>query len=453
MVDAERDFLVQEKVYEHLGEIIDRVVVEKPQDAHGLVEVLSRLIKEKSSAEPEPSAASVDAEKAVTTKLDGSTANVVEVFAAPPTGETNDCELTDFMSDASVLSWAGVGFGEQESYKIMCSLRRLALAEKASGANGIKSLRFWGKLLGTDLDYYVAEAGRGGGAAHNDERIEVPGEEGANKYLYYVTTDLCGEWTILPDVRPWHIMASRQIKKLVTGNLEADVITHPCFPELDMEALPKPAQEKYLVRALIARISADTIICLKGFVEADPSGIGTQPNESDPPWQYPSTTELATIDAWMHFRPYVLKTIGRTRHLDDPGGDPPGEDGSEKKVVLEAVPEELRPLRNDGLSWMVKQLGDTTQYSNPVDKDGNPKCEVVTCLRCLTWPGAVTCVRSGLSTPMHQLVSIYVGYGLPSDEPDFFFRAPPDVCEEQDVPDEPSDPQGDRADVPREETG
>ena len=46
----------------------------------------------------------------------------------------------------------GVSFSEEESYRISLSLRKLAKETNAT------QLRFWGKILCSEKDYYIAEA-------------------------------------------------------------------------------------------------------------------------------------------------------------------------------------------------------------------------------------------------------------------------------------------------------
>ncbi|CAK0800324.1 unnamed protein product [Prorocentrum cordatum] len=60
--------------------------------------------------------------------------------------------VSNFMEDAAMLEWAGVGFGKQESFHVAMSLRKLA-----ADLPSLEKLRIWGKILGTGGDYYVAE--------------------------------------------------------------------------------------------------------------------------------------------------------------------------------------------------------------------------------------------------------------------------------------------------------
>merc|ERR1719399_1365800 len=215
---------------------------------------------------------------------------MMAVTAVPSEGEDGTaktvCAIPDFMEESAMLEWAGVGFGELESYQIMCSLRKLAAD---SSEDGIKQLRFWGKILGISADYYVAEGQleAEGDPDENDPTYEKQGE-GCNAFTFWVTTSLTGKWEKLPHTRAKLIIAARKIKKILTGDLNAKVITHPHFP----------GTEKELLRAQIARITADTVLCISGFVMANEDGeVAENPEFAE---QCPSTDELAKPSGWTH---------------------------------------------------------------------------------------------------------------------------------------------------------
>lgn len=88
--------------------------------------------------------------------------------------------------------------------------------------------------------------------------VEIPSENtgfGVNRYVYFVTTDLSTDWIELPSVTPHQINVSRRIKKYLTGDLNESVVSYPTFP----------GTEQNYLRALIARISASTIIAPRNF--------------------------------------------------------------------------------------------------------------------------------------------------------------------------------------------
>lgn len=88
--------------------------------------------------------------------------------------------------------------------------------------------------------------------------IEIPAEPlgyGVNRNVYYVCSDLFGEWIELPPATPHQINVSRRIKKYLTGSLDHHISSFPSFPGL----------EKNYLRVLIARISAGTSISPRNF--------------------------------------------------------------------------------------------------------------------------------------------------------------------------------------------
>lgn len=72
---------------------------------------------------------------------------------------------------------AGIGFGREETFRLSLSLIKLAQKTNASG------LRIWGKMLGRQGDYYIAEA-TNEDAGEFDPALQE-GTEGANKYRYW----------------------------------------------------------------------------------------------------------------------------------------------------------------------------------------------------------------------------------------------------------------------------
>eukprot|EP00930_Biecheleria_cincta_P013507 TRINITY_DN11_c0_g1_i2.p1 TRINITY_DN11_c0_g1~~TRINITY_DN11_c0_g1_i2.p1 ORF type:complete len:445 (-),score=106.82 TRINITY_DN11_c0_g1_i2:383-1717(-) len=440
-IDVELDYLKKEHICEHLNKIVESVVAEKPADAHGLVEVISRIVK--GAADAVSSVEPTEHETTLGTLAD----HVKKLRQLDNTPKEEDapvqvCAIPDFVGDAEMLSWTGLGLGEMESYKVMCSLRNLAFKERDAGIN---KLSFWGKILGADADYYVAQAQREGGGGDDEGEDGDPDAEpsgtGANLFTYYVTNDLAGDWRRLPNIKPKEIIASRNIKRMFSGNAGAKVITHPFFE----------GTEEVLLRAQIARISADTMLCISGSLkredDEDPASAIVQNEE----FQCPSSAELLKKAAWMHMQPHILLS-GRTTHKELPEE---GETDEEKAVLAKAKEDQaadpardmLRSLESDGLAWSIKQVGDATQYKSSPDPAVPIKSDCLTYVRSLTWPGAVCAMRNGHGA------NIYVGYGIAATEPSFFPQAPPDVQDEPEDPGEQDEPRGTPAEeeAPKEE--
>lgn len=403
-------------VYEHIGKIVNKVIAEKPTDAYGLVEVLSRLVREpaKGAAPAELTAEELESLIATVAK-----AKALDKVPSDESGPLAVCAIPDYVEDAEMFSWAGVGLGEMESYKVQCSLRNMAAAQ----LEGYTKVRFWGKILGTDADYYVAEAEKDGGDGEEaeDPDQEASGSPGTNFFIYFVCTDLSGAWTKLPNIRPKDIVAAKKIKKMFSGNPDAKVITHPYFDGL----------EKVLLRAAIARITADTTICLKGMLirEEDAEEV-SKPEE----FKWPMPSELTEKKAWIHTQPHILN-VGRTTHkeLPDAEEDPAGFAAAKELQEHDPSKDMIRSVDSDGLEWNIKQFGDMALYKAA---NGAAKSNAVTCVRSLTWPGAVTVSRG------QYYASLYIGNGQESGKPEFFFPAPLDVQDEPEDTPEPEEPQG-----------
>jgi radial spoke head protein 4/6 len=145
--------------------------------------------------------------------------------------------VQDLMAERHIYQWAGIGFGEQETYRLQKSLKKLS-ADKAA-----KSLRFFGKVYGTQRDYYIVEAEVEGGDEEQPELAEgetpVEKDAGVNKFAYFVSHNSLSEWTKLPDLSLNDLLAARKIKVMFTGDLERPIYTNPFFF----------GQEKHYLRA------------------------------------------------------------------------------------------------------------------------------------------------------------------------------------------------------------
>jgi radial spoke head protein 4A len=153
------------------------------------------------------------------------------------------------MMDLAVLwEWAGVSLGREETYLMFLSIKKLVEQKQ------LKSVRLWGKILGRDANYIIAEAELKEGVEDTEDAIvnAVPAVDGANKkdevqegpklakpkqfsplskelrigvnkYVYYACHYIGGPWKRLPDVVPERLQEARKIRKYFTGNLDAKV--------------------------------------------------------------------------------------------------------------------------------------------------------------------------------------------------------------------------------------
>ncbi|KAG5490491.1 hypothetical protein JKF63_00611 [Porcisia hertigi] len=266
--------------------------------------------------------------------------------------------LSDVVTEQQYFNRVGLGLPQVDAYRLFIGLRQLIRSEPLS------SVRFWGVVIGSSYDYYIAEckvdldrvqenaemAGLDDGEGEMEEEEEhapvsaiadvlctvmgnrcvrrgprpsTPAEEagtGLNAMCYYASTSEDPmTWTRLPDVSPHHITVARAIRCRFSGNLDAPVHGHPRFL----------GKEKHYLRAQIARItSACSIAPMQTFttegavpdVEEDEEGAAARP----PPTTVPAyavvpplvpqetpdeddTEAIAAVEAW--FRGYAKEEL------------------------------------------------------------------------------------------------------------------------------------------------
>jgi len=415
-------------LHEHLVRLSRKLAEEKPGEALAQLETLSRHLKQanfRGQGAPDEDIAILPDAEAEDARLQW--CDDILKLVRPPSDSTATPKVLgavqDFMRDAAMLRWAGIGFDQQESYHIGASLRKLA-----SESPSIESLRLWGKVLGTEGDYYIAEGvlksvpkvvNPDGTAAapvlpdSPDFDIEPRGE-GANCFTYWVSTGPCSPWMRLPSVRASQILAARNMKRLMTGKLDSPVLSMPWFP----------GKERHLLRAQIARISASCTLAARGWYELDEEAGDNNLKESeDPAGSFPAQEEMASDAGWVH-RMQCLNKIGKCSYPDvDAITEALGEGitteqsqalkaisaqneaEGEAKPTLSGIDGDLAEVKPDGdegnvVAWSFKVFGDKGLYRFG-DAD---KSHQVTAARSMIWPGA-TSVAQGT-----RFANIYIGY-------------------------------------------
>merc|ERR1719265_667830 len=377
-------------LHQQLCAIIGKLVEEKPPDALVTLETLSRYLKESgfNGARAPDSSESIVLDPKTDVEKEQWCSTILKLTETPM--ETSAiktlCSIDNFQENQAMFKWAGVGLGQQVSYQIHLSLRALA-----ASTPGLTKLRFWGKILGIENDYFIAE-GVVDGTGTADGEVEARGT-GANTFCYFVSTGTSAPWTQLGLVRPEHIVAARKVKHIMTGNLEADVLTMPFFP----------GKEKHFLRAQIARISSASCLAVAGYLQADDEGGSDKVTEA-PDFEFPE--ELTTQDKWVHSHVFIHKN-GCTKWADP---DSIEDEDLRKKVEQDREDEPPRgPLQEiakdvpgleDGISkdWIIKQTGDKGKYAD--------KTYVCTVVKSLRWPGAITVAQGKI------FANLYIGYGF-----------------------------------------
>lgn len=195
--------------------------------------------------------------------------------------------------------------------------------------SGASSLKFFGKIFGTQKDYWIVQ-----GVLPFQEEKPYPEQEvrgtGVNVYTYWVSDSVFSDWIQLPDAQSEHVIIAKMVKRQFTGNLNADI---DCCP-------PFPGKERHFLRAQIARITHATELCPKGQFEVDEeTGAVKQVEE----FEVPATDALNSLEAWSHCQPAILKQ-GRCSYLipKDKEGD---EEYAGKLAEEDPVAERYRDIQ------------------------------------------------------------------------------------------------------------
>ena len=230
-----------QNLYDHIVDVVDKIVQYCPDKAIESFEEISYLVKQGDRVKLEEfiktretrDYAVHDDQVAFGTKE--TIARLKQLVKAAPTednaggdeegGANAIANIQDLMSiNKNVFNTAGIDFGEYSTLILQKSLKQLANTSQAT------FLRFWGKILGTEKDYYVVE---GSAPAPEDgatrpEEFEARGS-GVNTYGYWVASSPEGPWEALDDLEPSDLAASRTFKVAFTGDLDREIVTNPYY--------------------------------------------------------------------------------------------------------------------------------------------------------------------------------------------------------------------------------
>ncbi|XP_020827287.1 radial spoke head protein 4 homolog A [Phascolarctos cinereus] len=352
-------------LYDHFCEILTRILDQRPENVVDIIENISQDVKKAHfnkkldtlQDEHEVPLAYELAEKQKALFLQGNLEGDQE-----QEDEIAETPFPNIMESAFYFEQAGVGLSTDETYRIFLALKQL------TDTQPIHTCRFWGKILGLEMNYIVAEVEFREGEdeeeieeednieeseADEDEEDElpkssykspqvIPKEEnrtGANKYTYFVCNEPGRPWVRLPSVTPAQIVIARNIKKYFTGRLDAPIMSYPPFP----------GNESNYLRAQIARISAGTHISPLGFYHFGEEGEeeeeveGGQDNyEKNPDFEGIQVTELVeSLSNWVHHVQHILPQ-GRCNWFNPIQKNEVGEEEEEEEEVEDEEVEEKR---------------------------------------------------------------------------------------------------------------
>ena len=319
---------------------------------------------------------------------------------AEPQPITNINFIPDYYELFQKFSSIGIQFSKKELLLLNKSLTKLATVLTN------ENISFFGKIYGSEKDYYVVEATEIDPPENfnYDNDMEKRKEDGVNKNVFFVTNDLSEKWVELPDVKPSQIRISRQIKYTLTGNLENPIHSNPTFI----------GTEKHYLKCIIVRIyhGAKIVPSINHFTIEDPESPFKPLTPAEKPKQL-KYNDLINMDNWIHFPPGIL-ACGRVSHMTE---EPPeGVDPEEfKKQVIAKDPFDkrmqkisedkkifinqkvrIKPWRIDVgyedsiyINPYIKLLDETQPDFDPNEQKDNTANFLAICIRSLRWPGAV----------------------------------------------------------------
>lgn len=444
--------LLASGTYDVMVKVIRKILDERPKNASDQLGQIFDKVKLEACPGPDNlSLMQTTKEKSSETELAETQKSLFEQsnMGADDVNEEEDENALSVLPDMQEVLYffeqGGVGLGREEWIRVYFALKQLCDG-KMAGQEGpeypaLATCRFWGKVMGLEKNYYIAEVafrdededgdttqgdieGQDPEEDDGDEEgeklpqsnfkppVKVPNEErgaaGANKYTYFVVNEPGEEWVRLPSVSPHHIVTARSITKFFTGRLGASVNSFPEFP----------GEERHLLRAQIARISAGTHIApLQYYMfdddeEVDDEELAQTEFIECPDFDGVPVRELADDGhhAWVHTR-LALLNQGRCiwwNPKQKPEGDEDYDDDEEDVDVEEGNDEEqeIGPPLLTPLSEDVEIAGVRAWTAHTSSAPGMMPIQHCICvIKSNLWPGAAAFSNG------RRFENVYIGYG------------------------------------------
>ena len=300
--------------------------------------------------------------------------------------------MEDVLQQSKLFEWGGVSFSDEEWYKIRMAMKKILIE------NDCEYLRFFGKIYGINSDYYIIQGLLKTYPMKNPQvHVETRGNEGINRYTFWVSNSILESWYELPDITHEQIVISRRFKYHLTGDLNAKVKSFVSFP----------GKEMHLLKCQIVRILHSSCIVPKGYYKISENfkeqleGKVTEYNEE---YKSPSFDEMKGPEgeAWVHEHAYIYPS-GK---VIDPSVETQvdrlkGINEDEGYKVKEGEGENINEI--DLKYWKVKVVGDQIMHNKA---NGDPIIHAVVLVKNLRWPGTLTVWKE------EKFANIYVGYGI-----------------------------------------
>ncbi|ESO94242.1 hypothetical protein LOTGIDRAFT_118662 [Lottia gigantea] len=442
-------------LYDHLSKVLNRVLDERPNNVADIIEDISNDTKRskftskadtvQDKVDKSTEVALAQLQKKLFSKGEGEEEE-------PQPDEEVETPLPNLMELSFYFEQAAIGLNREEVIRVWLALKNLV------DNHPLQHVRFWGKILGTEQNYYVAEVEYREGDEEEEEEEEneedttekddaEEGEEeteeddipkpefkspalppkednrtGVNKKTYFVCNEPGKPWVKLPAVNPTQVSVARKIKKFFTGRLDAPVV---CYP-------PFTGNESNYLRAQIARISAGTHISPLGFYQFDEEEEEEEEGEArdhfveNLDFEGITVRELAdpSLTNWVHHVQHILPQ-GRcswwnpVQKSEDDFEDEDEEEEREEpdEPEPEVGPPLLTPIAEDD------EVGGMSPWTPKLSSNIIPQYSIAV-MHSNLWPGAHAFAFE------KKFENIYIGYGHKYAQDNFSPVPPPAVQEE-----------------------
>ena len=300
--------------------------------------------------------------------------------------------MDDILQQSKLFEWGGIGFSDEEWYKIRMAMKKILVE------NNCEYLRFFGKIYGINSDYYIIQGLLKTYPMKNPQvHVESRGNEGINRFTFWVSNSILESWYELPDITHEQIVCSRRFKYHLTGDLNAKVKSFVSFP----------GKEMHLLKCQIIRILHSSCIVPKGYYKISENfkeQLEGKVTEIDEEFKSPTFEELKGPEGegWVHEHAFMYPSGKVIESAVETQVDRlKGINEDEGYKVKEGEGENVNEI--DLKYWKVKVVGDQIMHNRA---NGDPITHAVVLVKNTRWPGTLTVWKE------EKFANIYVGYGI-----------------------------------------
>ena len=388
---------------EHLRELIKEIVISHKEDGYDNFERISQFLREKNTKLD--NFQYIHPKRIQKSTLDLTQQEKNYVYGQIKTAEQCKVKLIpnymeDILAQSQLLEWGGISFNELEWYKIRTAAKRL-LTE-----NNCEYIHFFGIIFGRNADYYIIQGLPINYHMKNPPKhVETKGNEGINRYTFWVSHAPLEIWHELPDITAEQLVISRYFKYYFTGDLNSKVKSFIYFP----------GKEMHLLKCQIVRILHSSCIVPKGYLKLSENfkeQLEGKVTEYDEEFKSPSFDEMKAPEgeSWAHEHAYIY-----------PNGkviDPSIETQVERlKTINEDEGYKIKEGEGENINeidmkyWKVKVVGDNMMHNRA---NGDPITHAVVLVKNTRWPGTLTVWKE------EKFCNIYVGFGIKAIDSNYY---------------------------------